>query len=148
MLDVHGARFCAVGEELRAVVLVEVAVEQCQHVHGERELCVGGMCHLLFNCNRVCYVLRKCSCFDYGFGRLFMSIVIIGALGKFGWCVVECVLECMFDVVFVICMLEQFEGLGGEVRYGDFDDFVLLVFVFVGGECMLLISIDVVGVCL
>jgi NAD(P)H dehydrogenase (quinone) len=74
-----------------------------------------------------------------------MSIVITGASGKLGRRTAEYVLARTSDVVLVTRSPDKLAGLGGEVRYGDFDDPASLPAAFAGGERLLLISTDVVG---
>ena len=74
-----------------------------------------------------------------------MSIVITGASGQLGRRTAEYVLERTSDVILVTRTPDKLAGLGGEVRYCDFDDPASLSAAFAGGERLLLISTDVVG---
>lgn len=76
------------------------------------------------------------------------KIVITGASGGLGRRVAELVLDRVdpSDVVLVTRSPEKLDGLAGEIRQGDFDDPASLDAAFAGGEVLLLISTDTVGV--
>jgi NAD(P)H dehydrogenase (quinone) len=80
-----------------------------------------------------------------------MSVIITGAAGHLGRLVAEQLLERLppEDLVLVTRRpdaLRDLGALGAEVRYGDFDDPASLHDAFAGGERMLLISTDAVGI--
>ena len=74
-----------------------------------------------------------------------MSIVITGASGKLGRATAKYVLEHTSDVVLVTRSPEKVADLGGEARFGDFDDPASLESAFAGATKVLIISADVVG---
>jgi NAD(P)H dehydrogenase (quinone) len=74
-----------------------------------------------------------------------MSIVITGASGKLGRATAKYVLEQTDDVVLVTRSPEKVADLGGEARFGDFDDPASLTAAFAGASKILIISTDVVG---
>ena len=74
-----------------------------------------------------------------------MSIVITGASGQLGRATASYVLERTSDVVLVTRSPESVTDLGGEARFGDFDDPASLTRAFEGAERVLIISTDAVG---
>src|SRR3954452_16887389 len=74
-----------------------------------------------------------------------MSFVITGASGKLGRRTAEYVLESTSDVVLVTRSPDKLAGLGGEVRYGDFDQPASLPAPFAGGQRLVLISTYAAG---